>query len=386
MTAAAPTLAAVIVGNLDCEVAWSGGAALPAAVVARLARLATTLRAFAPAGVADDDVALWLPALVPAAAIAVDDGPRPRLVSGAWPRAARVLPWGALAAHLEWEPPRRLQTPGPEEAGRAAAGPASKGWRDLLWSLAPPSIEVARAASDRRLAHALAAELGVALPGATTIASVDELRAHLAVGGADASPSGTWVVKAVVTAAGRERVRRAGATLDDATATRVARLCAQHGALVFEPWLDRLLDVAIGGVVLAGDRAVVLPPHRPWCDRAGVVRGVIVDDGRELDHGWRGELARVARAVAARLGALGYRGAFVVDGFVHRAAGGPRLHPLCEINPRLTFGLCARAWSERAGAAVLGLGGPPPPSARPLVLDEGGGWAAWLAADEAVSE
>ena len=45
-------------GNLDCEVEWAGGPALPAAVIARLALLATTLRVF----VDDDRERLWLPA------------------------------------------------------------------------------------------------------------------------------------------------------------------------------------------------------------------------------------------------------------------------------------------------------------------------------------
>ncbi|HVV84706.1 MAG TPA: hypothetical protein VHE35_16690, partial [Kofleriaceae bacterium] len=124
------------------------------------------------------------------------------------------------------------------------------------------------------------------------------------------------------------------------------------------------------------ERALVLPPHRPWCDAAGVVRGVVVDDGAGLDPAWRADLDRVARAAAARLGALGYRGGFVVDALVHRAAGGPRLHPLVELNPRLTFGLVARAWAERTGARVFSLGGPPPAGARPLVLAHDGPWAA----------
>jgi hypothetical protein len=55
------------------------------------------------------------------------------------------------------------------------------------------------------------------------------------------------------------------------------------------------------------------------------------------------------------------------------------LHPLCELNARLTFGLVARAWAERAGGAplTLGLGGAVPPGATPLVLDEAGIPAAW---------
>jgi hypothetical protein len=379
---------ALLIGNLDCEVTWTRGPALPREVLERLALLATTLRVLAPGDVCDDDVALWLPAPVRAEAVlAVRGVARPLLVSGALPRAARLLPWGALEVATAppasgLPPPASRLLPPASGLPPPASGlppPSTVAWREALWSLPIAPVAVARAASDRRLAATIASELGVGLSGSRTISTVDELRAHLRAGGADASPSGTWVVKAIVTSAGRERVRRTGAALDDATATRVARLLARHGALVFEPWLERLADVAIGGVVLAETRALVLPPHRPWCDRAGVVRGVIVDDGEALGRSWHAELARVAAAVAARLGTLGYRGGFVVDALVHRAAGGPRLQPLVEINPRLTFGLVARAWAERTGLRVLGLGGPPPPSAVPLVLDDRGAWAAWLA-------
>lgn len=365
-----------IIGNLDCEIAWVGGPPLPPAVVARLALLATTLRAFCPDDV--DDVVLWLPAPVPARALP-DLGPRPRLVSGPLPSAALLLPWGTgsgVATNRNNEGISGHRTRISPEAPAA--------WREDVWHLPLATVDIARAASDRRLAHAIAAELGVAVPGTTTITTVDQLRAHLAAGGADASPSGAWVVKAPVTAAGRERVKRHGRDLEPAVATRVARLCAQHGALVFEPWLDRIADVAIGGLVTGAARARLLPPHRPWCDAAGVVRGIVVDDGAGLEPAWRAELERVATAVAARLGALGYRGPFVVDALVHRTATGPRLHPLVEINPRLTFGLVARAWAERTGLRTLGLGGPPPPGARPLVLDAAGAPAAWLA--DAISE
>ncbi len=368
-------LAAALIGNLDCEVTWTGGPPLPAAVMARLARLATTLRALSPEGVADDEVALWLPAPVPAAAIAAGVGPQPRLVTGAWPRARSVLPWGACTGSDSGSDSGSDPGSGSDSGSDAGSG----SWREALWAVKAVTVDVARAASDRRLAAALAGALGVALPGATTITSVDELRAHLAAGGAGASPTGAWVVKAVVTSAGRERVRRTGELVDQATATRIARLLARHGALVFEPWLDRLLDLGVGGVVEGAGRARLLPPHRPWCDDAGVVRGVVVDDGAGLEPAWRAELARVAGAVATRLGAVGYRGGYVVDALVHRTASGPRLHPLVEINPRLTFGLVARAWAERTGATILGLGGPPPPGARPHVLDDAGGWAAWLA-------
>lgn len=327
----------IVVGNLDCEVTWAGGPPLPGAVTARLALLATTLRVFAR----DDDDRLWLPAPVDPAQVPAAGAPRPRLVAGPVPAGDDLLPWGALA---------------------------------------PTDVAVARAVNDRRFAAVVAADLGVALPGARVVTSVDELRAHLAAGGAGASPTGAWVAKAPLTAAGRDRVRRRGDALDPPTATRLERLLARAGALVFEPWMARTLDVGQGGVVVAADRVELSPPHRAHCDAAGVIRGLVVDDGAALEPGERATLAATATAVGHRLAAAGYRGRFVVDAFVHDAGGARRLHPLCEINARLTFGLVARAWAERRGhPIVLGLDGDVPAGGEPLVFASDGRPAAWLA-------
>lgn len=329
-----------IAGNLDCEVIWASGPALPGAVATRLALLATTLRAFAT-----DDDALWLPAPVHGAwRPAGDNGPAPRLVGGAAP---------ALGANdVRWADDARVAP-----ADRAA---------------------IARAVNDRRFAAAVAAQLGVALPGARVIESVADLAAHLAAGGATASPTGAWVCKALWTAAGRDRVRRIGDTLDDATRTRLARLLAVHGALVFEPWMARTLDVGQGGHVTAA-AVTLLPPHRGLVDDGGVIRGIVVDDGAALEPGERTRLAETALTAGRALAAAGYVGPFVVDAFVHERGGRRTLHPLCELNARLTFGLVARAWADLRGAPVtLGLGGPLPVGGTPLVVDENQTPMAWV--------
>lgn len=326
----------VLIGNLDCEARWSGAPPPPAPVVTRLGQLATLLRVFAR----DDRDHLWLPSPVDPAQVPTAQAPRPVLVHGPVP-TGRWLPWAAVAPH---------------------------------------AVGVARRVNDRRFAAAVAAELGVALPGARTITTIAELRAHLDRGGAAASPTGSWVAKAPLTTAGRDRVRRRGVILDDATATRVERLLQRAGALMFEPWLDRRLDVGQGGVVLDDQRAHLFPPHRARCDSAGVIRGIVIDDGLALEPAERAQLETIVGAVARRLGAAGYRGPFVVDAFVYEADGVRRLHPLCEINARLTFGLVARAWSARRGHPIeLGLDGAAPPGAEALVFTPTGEPAAWLA-------
>ena len=327
----------LVVGNLDCELEWAGAPPLPRHVAGKIAAAATLLRALVADG---DEAIVWAPGPVDASRVPdVTGSPRWRLVTGPVPTADRVQPWGATA-RVPAQPARSVDDAAP--------------WRAQLSALPSPTVDAARAGSDRRLAHALAARLGAALPGACTITSVDALVAHLAAGGADASPTDSWVVKATLTAAGRDRVRRRGRDLDAATALRVQRLLDRGGALVFEPWLDRVLDLGQPGLVVAADRWRLLPPHQLHSDATGGFAGIAIHrDDTWLPAEHRARMTATADAVAAELAALGYRGAFTVDAFVHRDRHGiERLHPLAEINPRLTFGLVARAWSERVGAPL----------------------------------
>lgn len=319
----------VIHGNLDVESTWTG-LALPAAVAQRIAAAAALLAALAPGA---DDVEVWAPA-------AVDRG---RLVGapGFVPPAMRV---GA--------PPR-----------------ADLGWAD-------PG---ARAMNDRRLALAVASELGCALPGARAIGSVAELTAHLAAGGAAASERQRWVCKAAWTAAGRDRCFGEGGAPRADQATRIERLIAAAGAVVFEPWLDRVLDVGATGVVGATGAVDTSPPHVLLADARGGFVGIQLAPPPALTASERAQLERTVAAVGAALAARGYRGPFGIDGFVYRDGGGRALHPLCEINARHTFGHVARALGRRLGRSVLGFG-PPAAGATVLIAPASGDpLCAWMA-------
>jgi len=342
---------------------------LPRHVVTKIAAASTLLRAVVPD---DDEALLWAPAPVdPARLPDVAFGPRWQLADALPSAAERAVVWGATD-----------RAP-PVDRHDDVEATADLPWRQLLLELPPPVVEIARKASDRRFAHDLAARLGVALPGATTIRTVEELSRHLADGGADAGASGAWVVKAPVTAAGRDRVRRRGDVLDAATVQRVRRLLERHGALVFEPWLERVLDIGQPGLVTGAAQWRLLPPHRLHSESGGGFAGITIapsDTWLAAEH--RRRLQEVAGAVARELGELGYRGPFTVDAFLHRdRRGAVELHPLAEINPRLTFGLVARAWAERAGAPLtlrVAEASPPPEAmalVRPTADDP---TAAWL--------
>ena len=207
-------------------------------------------------------------------------------------------------------------------------------WTERLWQLHPDPA-TARRCNDRRFAFELSAREGWSLPGARIIESLDDLPAN-----------GSWVAKAIFSAAGRERVRF---SRPDDQRPRLARLLSRFGALVVEPWVDRLLDLGCAGLT-DGIRVDVFPPHRLESDAAGVFRAAIIDDSGD-GIAEPSVLARVrdtTHAAGEALAAAGYRGPFSVDAYLWRdRAGAVQLQRMSEVNARLTFGLVARAAAER---------------------------------------
>ncbi len=305
----------VVHANLDCEAAWAG-APLPPAVARRISYYAALLAALAPEGF---EAEVWAPA-------AVDPG---RLLS--------PPPWRA--------PVMRVGTP-----PRA----------DARW--AEPA---ARAANDRRLALAVAEAQGAALPGQKVIASADEI-----------DLPGPWVCKAPWTAAGRDRCRGAGAPTAEQR-TRIERLLARSGALVLEPWCDRIVDLGVCARVEADRTVAAHPSHGLLADARGGFLGIDLAPPA-LEPEEQARLAELVTAAGAALAGLGYAGPFAVDAFAYRDGERRRFRPLCEINARLSFGWIARALADRLGTRRLGFG-PPPPGAIVLIAPAGDGITAWCA-------
>jgi hypothetical protein len=223
-------------------------------------------------------------------------------------------------------------------------------------------VAVARACNDRRLAAVFGDH-----DDAVVVETIEALEAMLpAICGASAT--GAWVAKATICAAGRDRVRRRGEMLDDATRVRLQRLMARGGALVVEPWRERVLDLGQPGVV-GDDGAITLAaPHRLHVEPGGGFAGITIGPDPEV-AAHADALALAAHAVGDALAARGYRGPFVVDAFVHLDRGSHRLRAVVEINARLTFGWIARAWADHLGDGTLMLGrGAPPADATALLL------------------
>lgn len=296
----------IIWANLDCEARWGGGV-LSQRVARRVSAASALLAAFAPEG---EPVDIYAPAAVDPARIA--------------------LP--GVTMHVG-APPRY----------------------DLAWA-APD----AKAANDRRVAAALNQALGHALPEARVIASLAELDAHLAT-----TTAARWVCKAPWTAAGRDRAHGEGRTVSGELRVYISRLLERFGALLFEPWLDRVLDIGVCARLDRDGRVTAEAPHTLLSDARGGFAGIDLAPPSLAEADPR-TLASAVSAAGAALHELGYEGPFTVDAFVYRDGDAQRLHPLCELNARHTFGHVARALHQRFGTRVLGFG-TPPPGARVLV-------------------
>jgi hypothetical protein len=272
----------------------------------------------------------------------------------------RISAVSALLAALTPEP-CEIWAPAAVEPARLLAAP---GWRVPIMRVgAPPRADLAwadlgaRAANDRRLALAVNAAAGSALPGARTIASLDELDAGTG------SPqghwlAGAWVCKAPWTSAGRDRCHGRGVPSGE-TRVRLGRMLATFGALVVEPWLDRVLDVGTCATVSPTGSVSALAPHELLTDARGGFLGIRLAPPA-LTAAERDRAAELVDAAGRALAALGYVGRFAVDAFVYRDGDTRQFHPLCEINARHTFGWVAHALAERIGTKVLGFGAAPP--------------------------
>lgn len=211
------------------------------------------------------------------------------------------------------------------------------------FALSPPDA-IAKALSHRDVAQRLS--MNANEPPSVCVASLDE-----AVGAINHcvawSPTQEWIAKARFTAAGRDRVRGA-APLSTESSRQLARLLATHKELQIEPWLSRVADAGVLGAVAADGTRVVLPPHGLLCDARGKFIGI--DQEPAIDAASKSKLLETANHVGAALAARGHLGPFSVDAFTYRDhKGGVRLRAICEINPRMSFGLIAHALFMRTG-------------------------------------
>lgn len=316
---------------------------------------------------------------------------------------ARLTPKiSALVSHLGTlmrvfaEGPSRLWTPSPVDSSAVPelefvppihfeTGPRPGAHTEAIWWCLP--TPAAQRGADRRRCLAIARTLEVSLPGTVIVTSLAELREGLdRIAARTATNELAWVLKAPLSASGRERVRRRGTDLDTATATRIQRLLAAYGGAVLEPWKQRTLDVGCTGVIGPSGQVVVATPHLIRNDDGGVFRGITTGDAaaQAMSADELGQLTRVCRAVGDSLAGDGLRGPYGIDAFVYTEPGSGvdrKFHPLCEINARHTFGHVAQRLTSWMGHAIeLELGRVVPPGGKVVLRPTATLPGAWIRA------
>ncbi len=301
------TRAQHVIANLDCELSWldlaskdpqladlgvpEADRSLSAEAAQRIGPLATLLRALC-----DDDATLWMPFDVdPACMVEVEGLPLPRIERDMEGAPEGALEWGAV--------------------------------RDV------EQARIAARCNHRRFAF----DLGH-IEESRWIASASDLD--------DGALPTRWVVKAPLSAAGRDRVIGQGPRSAGQRA-RVAGLIERQGPALLEPWVERSIDFACAGVV---DGDETLRWHLNVVDDHGRFDGIgVATDGFTPPPPSHDVAVRVRDALRE----AGYRGPFGIDAYLSPVEGGAYVvNPLCEINARLTFGSVAHALVDRVRAHI----------------------------------
>jgi hypothetical protein len=338
-----------IVANVDCEATWAARP-LPTKVRSRLALLSTLFRTL----VTDDDCLIFGTAELDRKRVVEHR----ELATMQW-KTFDDPSWLQLAkAHRS----RSFAWAGTSIIKGSNYDPGNVPWQSAL-SQGVVDDATAKLANDRRMTMEVRRLTGAQIPGECIVTSIADLEAHINAGGASFS-DGAWVAKAPWTAAGRDRVWGQGNDSD--ALHRAAKLVRSCGALIFEPWLQRIEDFGILAIVTATtieQRA----PHRLLCNQHGGFAGI--DCKIEVaTPPERQRMVDIVHVVGSRLRTAGYLGPFTVDGFYYLHHGQRQLHALCEINARLSFGWIALATTTMFRASAFRVGDAAPTHATPLVL------------------
>lgn len=238
-----------------------------------------------------------------------------------------LRPWAAIAHR---DVPPALAVP---EAARTPAHLFTKGW----------AVEQLTALLDD---DAFNLELDPAIIGrpCADLAEIEAARDALRAAGYSV------VAKAAFGTAGQGLQR-----IDAGLPGRWLRRALSAGPVVIEPWLDRVLD--LGVQLTVGGATTVDGITRNLVDARGQHRGIALfklPTGLPvalrrwlMSGGAVPALHHVGARVGDALSAAGHRGPASVDALVYRTAGGYRLKPIVEVNPRCSMGRVALAVRRR---------------------------------------
>jgi len=340
----------LIIANLDCEYQFGKKlTALPKKIRARISAAASLLRIF-------ESDTLWTPAPLEAFRVPALEGLHmPNFISGDIPKTVeQTLVWGVT------HNVNRCQT----------KSIRSTKIREAAWHCASTSPQASEQANDKITCFELQTRLGQTLPGSHVIQDSSQLNAI-------EFPE-RWILKPRFGVAGRGRVL--GRNHPDADSVkRIEAALAQNGELIFEPWVQRVVDYGVTGFI-DQDGVYGHQVHQLEVDGTGGFKGIRTQP-ENLDSKHEELLLKNAREAGKALRQFGYHGPFGIDAFVYRTADAELcLHAINEINARMTYGHIAQAYAEHLGEALALRFGPEqaPNSIGLLDADTSGSNAAWL--------
>jgi hypothetical protein len=212
---------------------------------------------------------------------------------------------------------------------------AKNGWRREC-----PDITVVSTANSRAFSARLEHEWNVGLPEAQTIRSVAELQNILS---APTRQTPSWVVKANFGMSARERILEHGSEISPGAAQWMQKQLT-HSAVYFEPWVERIEEVAFQFTVPAVGDPILEGITPLLTDSLGTYCGSRLS-GESCQFTTPDELSNVVPIVtraAQRVQQLGYFGPLGIDAMLYEAPDGQRRwRPLQDINARWTMGRVA---------------------------------------------
>lgn len=201
-----------------------------------------------------------------------------------------------------------------------------------------------KALNSKAWSHVLATRLGLE-PGvfqeARLLRNPLDLLEHLH-NSSDAAVH-AWTIKPVFGFAGGGRIHGAGRAVDKEQQRKLGVLCRQDGVALWEPWVERSMDLSTQVWCSGSGKVSVLAQGRLMCSPTGRYAG-------NAGATWLEEApdaVRVCRdaalAVGGALVGAGFQGVAGVDAFTFKDPqdGSCRVRPLVEVNARFTMGLMA---------------------------------------------
>lgn len=180
--------------------------------------------------------------------------------------------------------------------------------------------------------------------------------------------NGDVLLKAAYSNAGRGHCRLLDGKWTDSAKGWLKRVLAEHGGVIAEPWLDRVLDFSAQYELKNDGEIKLVGMTRVINDELGRFRGSLVLPkwAQGLDEDLTKFLFRDAKvnqffkftlpdALKELMGPSGYVGALGVDSMVHRAGDGNLVfRPVVEVNARHTMGRVAVELLKKTAPGLAG--------------------------------